>query len=105
MKIQNSMMEKLQKELSPKHLQVVNESSQHHRDPSGETHFSLLIVSERFAGLGRIDRQRLIQGLFNEERQMGLHALTMKTFTADEWDKVKDTFQMESPTCLSGSGH
>lgn len=49
-------------------------------------HFTAVIVSPEFADISRLDRQRLVfatlkQALATEE----LHAITLKTFTPDEW--------------------
>jgi BolA protein len=98
MNIEQSLKEKVQTALSPLHLEIVNESSSHHRNPDGETHFKMLIVSSQFEGKSLVERQRSVQALFNEERAGGLHALTMKTLTPQEWEKNK-TPAFESPTC------
>ena len=71
--IQTSMRQKLEKALAPLHLELENEShhhAHHHHNPKthDETHFNLLVVSEKFKGLSRIDRQRLVANLFEEER-------------------------------------
>jgi BolA protein len=101
MTIESKLREKVQQALFPEHLEIENESANHHRDPNGETHFKLLIVSSKFEGKTRVDRQRMVQSLFEEERTKGLHALTMKTLTPSEWEKDKSKLNFESPTCAS----
>jgi len=60
-------------------------------------------VSPNFEGLSRVDRQRQVANLFDEERSQGLHALSQRTFTPDEWEKMKDKLDLKSPACLHGS--
>ena len=64
------------------HLEVVNESYLHagHAgdDGSGQTHFKLYIVSKDFAGLTRVERQRLVNAALQDCFAAGLHAVSMK---------------------------
>ena len=53
----------------------------------GETHFHLTLVSEKFEGLSRIDRQRLVNDLLADEFKNGLHALQMKLHSRIEYTK------------------
>jgi stress-induced morphogen len=77
-----------------------NESSQHAVPAGSETHFKLLIVSNDFSGLSRIDRSRLVQSLFSEEFKSGLHALSIRAITQEEAaGGAKDGFV--SPACMS----
>jgi stress-induced morphogen len=99
------ILETLTGALAPVHLEVENESSQHSVPPGSETHFKVLIVSEAFTGKSRIDRQRLVNDALKSELQSGLHALTQRTLSPDEWEKQKATLQFESPECLGGSKH
>jgi BolA protein len=101
-KIQLSLQEKLKAVFLPTHLEVINESASHHRNPEGESHFKLVIVSESFQGKSRVERQRMVQDLFDEERAEGLHALTMTTLTKQEWEAQKIKPRVASPTCLGG---
>jgi BolA protein len=70
------------------HVEVVDESHRHagHAGAaSGGGHFRALIVSERFAGLGRIARQRLVYAALEREMGPEIHALSMQTLTPEEW--------------------
>lgn len=95
----------LKKTFQPQVLEVENESHMHSVPPNSETHFKVLIVSAAFAGKSRIDRQRWVNDLLREELQNGLHALTQKTLTPEEWEKQRAILQFESPECLGGSKH
>ena len=47
----------------------------------GGDHFRAEVVSERFAGLGRIDQHRLVYDVFGREIGGPIHALSLKTST------------------------
>jgi BolA protein len=66
---------------APTVLQIADDSAKHagHAGarPGGETHYSVLLVSERFAGLGRVARHRLVNDALGPEFSAGLHALAL----------------------------
>jgi acid stress-induced BolA-like protein IbaG/YrbA len=50
------------------------------------SHFEATVVSEAFAGLTPIKKQRLVMDTVREQIASGeLHALSIKTFTPEEW--------------------
>ena len=82
-------MEKLLKpQLSPHVFVLEDESSRHigHAGarPEGETHYRLRVVSDAFAGLSRVARQRLVYDALREEFDTGLHALSLDLKTSAE---------------------
>ncbi|MFN8790648.1 MAG: BolA family protein [Bdellovibrionales bacterium] len=95
-RIENSL-----KNLNPELFELENESDQHAGPPGRETHFKLLMVSAAFEGLSRVDRQRQVYDLLKAELQSGLHALTLRLLTPQEWSNSKSEFQ--SPACASGT--
>lgn len=103
MSIEESIRRKITDHLAPAHLELENESHGHNVARGSETHFRLIVVSEKFEGQSRVDRQRMVMDLLPDERARGLHALTMRTFTPAEWESAKDGFQMVSPPCHGGS--
>jgi BolA protein len=52
--------------------------------PGGETHYNLLVVSDRFAGLSRVARSRAVHAALDAEFQGGLHALSLRLLTPEE---------------------
>lgn len=98
--IRDSIVQKLNDEFSPSYLQVIDDSHGHSRGL--ETHFTVVVVSKKFVGLSRVDRQRMVANLFDAERASGLHALSQKVFTPEEWEKVKDQFKVDAPACHGG---
>ena len=93
---------KLRDALSPAHLDVVDESYMHAVPPDSEAHFKVLVVSDAFIGVPLIDRHRRLNQLLHAELQNGLHALTLHTWTPDEWH-AKGGAAPASPPCLGGS--
>lgn len=88
MSVSSSIQQKLNEALMPVRLEVIDESHLHagHAGarPQGESHFRVEIVSPRFAGKSRVDRQRMIYELLDDEFVNGLHALSLKALTPEE---------------------
>lgn len=51
---------------------------------AGETHYAMLVVSEAFAGMGRVQRSRLVHAVLDDEFRAGLHALSLTLRTPEE---------------------
>lgn len=102
MTVTEAIRSKLEAAFRPAVLELENESHSH-AGPGAETHFKLVLVSDAFEGLSRVERQRRVMDLLADERARGLHALTMRTMTSAEWAKIKDGFEMVSPPCHGGS--
>ncbi|HHF7345014.1 TPA: BolA/IbaG family iron-sulfur metabolism protein [Legionella feeleii] len=91
-------------ELNPFFLTVEDESHKHHVPVGAETHFKLVIVSEKFAKLTLIARHRLVNGLLSQEFNNGLHALSLHLYTEEEWETRHRT-TTNSPACRDGYRH
>jgi len=74
--------DRLRSALSPSHLIVSNDSAQHRGhmgdDGTGETHFSVEIESDSFAGLSRVARQRLVNKALADLLATRVHALAIR---------------------------
>ena len=72
---------KLAAALAPAHLRVIDESNLHagHAGaPSGgESHFRVEVEAARFAGMNRVERQRLVHRLLADELAGPVHALSI----------------------------
>lgn len=102
MKIQNTIEAKLTSSMTPEHLEVVNESHMHNVAPGSESHFKLTIVSTLFEEKLLIARHRLVNKCLQEELDGPVHALSMHTYTPEEW-RQKNTEVRSSPPCLGGA--
>jgi len=85
MSVEQIITEKLSAALSHSNLEVINESHNHHVPPNSETHFKVIISSSEFVGKRLIGRHRAVNEALAEEFSQGLHALSMHTFTPEEW--------------------
>jgi BolA protein len=74
--------DKLKAALAPARLQIIDDSASHagHAGarPGGESHFTVDIVSEAFAGKSRIARHRLVNQALSEELAGPVHALVIR---------------------------
>jgi BolA protein len=73
---------RLRAALDPAHLVVTNDSARHRGhsgdDGSGESHFSVEVVSQRFAGMSRVERQRAVNSALADLMRDRIHALAIK---------------------------
>ena len=80
--VQDQITARLTTALSPTQLTVVNESGLHagHMgdDGTGETHFSVDIVADAFAGQSRVGRQRLVNRALADLLATRIHALAIR---------------------------
>ncbi len=71
----------LRSKFAPTVLQIADDSAKHAGHAGarveGETHYSVLVVAEQFAGLGRVARHRLVNEALAAEFGAGLHALAL----------------------------
>lgn len=88
MTIQHQIESKITSALNPSLLQIENESSQHRAQMGGESHFKILIVSAHFEGQGRVARQRDVHQLLSHELAHGVHALSLRLMTPQEWQQT-----------------
>lgn len=52
--------------------------------PGGETHYTLRIVADAFAGQNRVARSRAVHAALAPEFEAGLHALSLRLLTPEE---------------------
>jgi len=67
---------------APSQLAVINDSARHSGhsgdDGSGESHFTLEIESAAFAGVARLERQRIVNRALGDIPGQRVHALAIK---------------------------
>lgn len=80
--------DKLTAAFQPSELDVINESHLHHGHQgspgTGESHFRVRIVAERFRGASRIERHRLVNEALAAELAGRIHALAVKALAPGE---------------------
>ncbi len=86
MSVKEQIIDKLTSALAPAALDVIDDSAKHagHQfhpggvEPRGETHFTVKVVSEAFAGKNRLARHRIINEVLAEELADRVHALAIE---------------------------
>ena len=71
MHVETSIREKLRGAFAPAELQVVNDSHHHAGHASspgtGESHFSVMVVSDAFSGKSRLERHRMVNAALADD--------------------------------------
>jgi len=98
---QRVLQEKLSSVFAPSHLELLNESPSHGLPPEAEKHFRVILVTELFDGLSRVDRYRQVHEVLKEELSSQVHALSLQLFTPSEW-RQRQGATFSSPACLGG---
>ncbi len=80
--IEQEMRAALEAAFAPTHLTISNDTTAHHGhagdDGSGESHFSVTVVAAAFAGVGRLERQRMVNRALGDLPGQRVHALAIK---------------------------
>ncbi len=53
------------------------------------THFQAVVVSEQFRGKPPIERHKLVYAALGDAMESEIHAISIKTYTDDQWEKLK----------------
>ncbi len=90
-----------------------------HNVPKGsETHFKVVVVTDKFDGVSLIKRHRLVMDILDQQLQDGVHALSIQVYTymkphplittptqadtPERWEQRGHKIT-RSPPCLGGS--
>ena len=77
------------KNYEPDLFSVIDVSEQHRGHQNFkediESHFEIIIVSEKFKNLNRIERHRIVNQSLKEEFLSDLHSVIIKTYTSKEY--------------------
>ena len=88
MRVEDEIREKLRRAFAPTELEVVNDSHRHGGHGSspgtGESHFSVVVVSAAFAGKSRLERHRMVNAALADELKRSVHALAITALTPDD---------------------
>jgi len=107
--VSEAITEKLRKAFEPTHLEVRNESHMHNVPQNSETHFKVIVISDKFKDAKTlISRHRLINETLREEVAADgpVHALSIVAMTPDKWQAKLDNGEKigASPNCRGGDG-
>jgi len=80
--VAQEMQTRLIAALAPTHIELIDDSEKHRghagHTGAGESHFTLIIESPRFAGQSRVAMQRQIYAALGELMQERVHALAIR---------------------------
>ncbi len=86
--VATEMLRRLGSALSPTRVELTDDSEAHRGhggyNPSGESHFTLIIESPAFAGKSRVNRQRLVYAALGELMDERVHALSIRATAPGE---------------------
>ncbi|KAL0270033.1 UNVERIFIED_CONTAM: hypothetical protein PYX00_007577 [Menopon gallinae] len=99
--VETAIRNKIISNLNPVHLDVINESYMHNVPKGSETHFKVIVVSDKFENVSLVQRHRTIQQLLGYELENGVHALSIVAKTPTQWSE--DSEVKPSPKCLGGN--
>lgn len=78
--------------MDPKEIQSMIENGMSGSNVNVEgdgTHFDAVIVSEDFEGKTLLERHKLVYSVLGEAMKERIHALSLKTYTPEQWEKIK----------------
>lgn len=79
------------------HLEITDESHKHAGRKGTESHFKVIVVASDFEGQSRVQRQRQIYQVLDDEFKAGLHALSLRLLTPSEAQDQPSLFA--TPDC------
>ncbi len=100
MSIQEILQARLHEAFLPLHLAIVDESHRHAMQAQ-DSHFHITVVSHGFRGLSLLGRHRAVYAVLAQELAGPVHALTLHTFTPEEWE-ARGQRATPSPACRGG---
>jgi len=102
MSVEAQLRRQLEEAFAPSWLELENESHRHSVPADSETHFRLVMVSDRFTGLRPVARHQRVYGEVSELLAGPVHALAMHLYDEKEWAERAQPAPA-SPDCLGGS--
>ena len=83
----DGIKELLNSNLSIFYMDISNDESKHsnHRTYDGGMHLKALIVTDNFIDMSLINRHKLVYKILNHYLKNGIHALSMRTLTKEEY--------------------
>lgn len=100
--IREQIEAKLRAAFDPMYLEVVDESYRHNVPAGSESHFKVVLVSDRFTGERFLNRHRMIYGTLTEELSNTVHALALHTYTIKEWEALQIRYLLRRRAAAQG---
>ena len=100
--ITKQIIQKLEENLQPLHLEVVNESQMHNVPSGSESHFKVVAAAQIFEGKSAVARHQQVYAILAQELAGSVHALALHLYSPHEWETQQSALR-QSPACLGGS--
>jgi BolA protein len=74
--------------LTAERVEIQDDSEQHRGHAGargGAGHYTAIVVAERFAGMGRVERHRAVYEAVGDMIPSQVHALVVRAYTPQEW--------------------
>ena len=88
MSVEQEIRDRLTAAFAPEALEIVNDSHRHRGHAgapgTGESHFTIKVVSAAFAGKSRLERHRMVNEVLAEALKGPVHALAIKALAPEE---------------------
>ncbi|WP_237060557.1 BolA family protein [Microbulbifer sediminum] len=98
MSLASQIEAKLSSAFHPEHIEVDCESHLHNVPAGSEMHFRVVLVSDAFSDLRKVQRHQRVYAVLSDEMAGPVHALALHTFSPEEWRGQAP----DSPQCLGG---
>ena len=95
--------DKFSSELKPGYIFIEDESGNHSVPVGAESHFKVILASDIFLNMSKVERHQKVYSVVSDEFKKGLHALSIRAYTLSEWENEKGSLNFVSPDCLGGS--
>ena len=77
---------KIKEKIKTSHLEVI--------DLRGGDHIQVIVVSPEFENKSLVDQHKIVYDILSDEMKKNeIHALTLKTYSPVQWEKVKGNFK------------
>ena len=74
-------------------LKAIPDATVFVEDPNQDgEHFEAIVVSPSFEGISLVKQHQLVMKSLKVSFETTVHALALKTFTPEAWEKVKDKY-------------
>lgn len=100
--MRETIHDKLVDALAPAALEVIDESHMHAVPRGAESHFKVVVVTDRFEGVPLVQRHRRVNEVLKDELAGKIHALSVHAYTPAQWTGRGEVIPA-SPPCRGGS--
>ncbi|TPV97167.1 MAG: BolA/IbaG family iron-sulfur metabolism protein [Myxococcales bacterium FL481] len=103
MRTQQAIEDKLHVAFEPVHMEVVDDSHRHNVPSGAQSHFRVLVVSDRFEGQSLVARHRAVNDALAQELAGSVHALGITALTPQQY-AARGGALPSAPPCRGGTG-